>query len=43
VPHVVKPQPTCRSCGAVVKPLRRCPRCGKRNFAALLGSLGAKH
>ena len=43
MPHIVKPQPTCRTCGTPVKPLRRCPKCGRRNLAALLGTPGAKH
>jgi primosomal protein N' len=44
MPHIVKPQPTCRACGTPVKPLRKCPKCGRRNFAALLsGTPGAKH
>jgi rRNA maturation endonuclease Nob1 len=43
VPHIVKPRPTCRNCGTPVKTLHRCPKCGKRNFAALLATMGAKH
>jgi hypothetical protein len=41
--NIVKPQPTCRTCGIPVKTLRKCPQCGRRNYAALLGTLGAKH
>jgi primosomal protein N' len=35
---VVKPKPYCRHCGATVKPLQRCPKCGKRSLASLLPS-----
>jgi ribosomal protein L32 len=41
--QIVKPLPSCRTCGTPVKPLRKCPKCGRRNLAALLGTPGAKH
>jgi primosomal protein N' len=36
---VVKQRPYCRHCGAEVKPLRRCPKCGKRAIATLFRSI----
>jgi hypothetical protein len=35
MPGVVKQRPYCRHCGTEVRPLQRCPKCGKRNLAWL--------
>ncbi len=44
MPAIVKQQPACRHCGTTVKPLRKCPGCGRRAIAALFGSgPGVKH
>jgi predicted RNA-binding Zn-ribbon protein involved in translation (DUF1610 family) len=41
--HIVKPLPTCSRCGIPVKALHKCPKCGRRNWSAVLGTPGAKH
>ena len=40
---VVKMKPYCRNCGNPTPMLRRCPKCGRRNWADLFRGLGAKH
>ena len=40
---IVKMKPYCRNCGTPVPVLRRCPKCGRRNWSDLLKGIGARH
>jgi tRNA(Ile2) C34 agmatinyltransferase TiaS len=43
VKSVVASKPACRNCGATVRWLGKCPRCGKRAWSSLLSGWFKQH